>query len=132
MAGGEKESFDNFLLSQAVEEGATHMPLRIDRIEYKNKPVLYSQNKEIMDSDLVAGCFGVNSTTGKIFEEMGIGYRKPPTISAIAELRMTEKTMADTLAIHKSFLIPDGARLRGDDPKGQYVTLYPRRRLNQL
>jgi len=126
MAGGEKESFDNFLLSQAVEEGATHMPLRIDRIEYKNKPVLYSQNKEIMDADLVAGCFGVNSTTGKIFEEMGIGYRKPPTITAaIAELRMTEETVAEYFGNSINlFLIPDkGIKFAAMIPKGQYVTL---------
>ena len=32
-----KESFDKFLLGQAVKEGAVHKPLRIDTIEYKNK-----------------------------------------------------------------------------------------------
>ena len=126
MAGGEKESFDNFLLSQAVKEGATHMPLRIDRIEYKSKPVIFSQKNEIMEADLVAGCFGVNSTTGKLFEEMGIGYRKPPTITAaIAELRMTEETIAERFgnSIHL-FLIPDkGIKFAAMIPKGQFVTL---------
>ena len=126
MAGGEKDSFDNFLLSQAVKEGATHMPLRIDRLEYKSKPVIFSQKNEIMEADLVAGCFGVNSTTGKLFEEMGIGYRKPPTITAaIAELRMTEETIAERFgnSIHL-FLIPDkGIKFAAMIPKGQFVTL---------
>jgi len=126
MAGGEKDSFDNFLLSQAVKEGATHMPLRIDRLEYKSKPVIFSQKNEIMEADLVAGCFGVNSTTGKLFEEMGIGYRKPPTITAaIAELRMTEETIAERFgnSIHL-FLLPDkGIKFAAMIPKGQFVTL---------
>jgi flavin-dependent dehydrogenase len=124
--GGQIESFDNFLLSQAIEEGATHIQARVDRIEYRSKPVLFSQNKEMMDADLVAGCFGVNSTTGKIFEDMGIGYRKPPTITAaIAELRMSEEAIGEYFgnSIHL-FLIPDkGIKFAAMIPKGLYVTL---------
>lgn len=126
MVAGDTESFDNFLLSRAIEEGATHKLLRIDRIEYRSKPVLYSQNKEIMDADLVAGCFGVNSTTGKIFEEMGIGYRNPSTITAaITELRMNEETVAECFGNSINlFLIPDkGIKFAAMIPKGQYVTL---------
>ena len=45
--GKDKESFDEFLLGLAVKEGAVHNPIKIDRIEYKNKrPVLFSQEPE--------------------------------------------------------------------------------------
>ncbi|MDH4231704.1 MAG: hypothetical protein OEW04_06705 [Nitrospirota bacterium] len=126
MAGGETESFDNFLLSRAAAEGAIHVPLRIERVESRGKPVLFSQNKEVMEADLVAGCFGVNSTTGKIFEEMGIGYKQPSTsTAAIAELAMTEEAITECFgnSIHL-FLIPDkDIKFAAMIPKGQFVTL---------
>jgi flavin-dependent dehydrogenase len=74
--GEDKASFDNFLLSQAMQEGAVHETFRIDRIEYRDgKSLLFSKNAEIMQADLVVGAFGINSTSGKIFEELGFGYR---------------------------------------------------------
>jgi len=39
--GEEKESFDNFLLTQALQEGAVHKPFRVDHIDYKNGKPLY-------------------------------------------------------------------------------------------
>lgn len=36
----DRESFDSFLLKYAVHEGATYVPLKIDGIQYKEKPVL--------------------------------------------------------------------------------------------
>ena len=41
--GDDKDSFDKFLLDMAIEEGAAHEKIRVDRVEYANgKPVLYS------------------------------------------------------------------------------------------
>ncbi|HWR57740.1 MAG TPA: hypothetical protein VN328_02525, partial [Thermodesulfovibrionales bacterium] len=72
-----KESFDDFLLKEAICGGAVHKPFRIDRIELRNKrPVLFSKEQEIGEFDLVVGAFGVNSTTAKIFEEVGFGYKE--------------------------------------------------------
>lgn len=97
MAESGKESFDNFLLSQAIKEGAVHKPVRIDGIEFKKgKPVLFSKKTEIMEADLVVGAFGVNSTTPKIFENLGFGYKEPPVITAaIAEIKMDEDIVAE-------------------------------------
>jgi flavin-dependent dehydrogenase len=122
-----KESFDHFLLKQAIHEGATHQPLRIDRIETKGKkPVLYSKQQEISEFDLVVGAFGVNSTTPKIFEEAGFGYKEPPTVTtAIAELRMGEDIVSEFFgnSVHL-FLLPDkGMKFAAMIPKGSYVTL---------
>jgi flavin-dependent dehydrogenase len=122
-----KESFDGFLLKRAIEEGSTHEPLRIDRVGFKDKkPVLFSKEQELMDFDLVVGAFGVNSTTAKLFEEAGFGYKEPPTITtAIAELRMSEDVVSEYFgnSVHL-FLLPDkGMKFAAMIPKGSYVTL---------
>lgn len=126
MMAGEKESFDKFLLKQAVDEGAVHKPVRIDHIEYRERPVLFDKNSEIMDADLVVGAFGVNSTASKMFEGMGFGYKEPPTVTAaICELKMGEEVVAEHFgsSIHL-FLLPDkGIKFAAMVPKGPYVSL---------
>ncbi len=125
--GKHKESFDNFLLGQAVKEGAVHRQARIDRIDFtKEKPVLFSKEESLQEADLVVGAFGVNSTTPKVFEDIGIGYRQPETVTAaIAEIAFDEKTVADHFgnAINL-FLLPDkGIKFAAMIPKGTYVTV---------
>ena len=125
--GHEKESFDNFLLSLAIEEGAAHQPIRIDSLKRNNgKPVLFSRNSQIMEADLVVGAFGVNSTAGNMFASLGFGYTEPPTVNAaIAELHMPEEVIVERFgnSIHL-FLLPDrGIKFAAMIPKGSYVTL---------
>jgi flavin-dependent dehydrogenase len=125
--GENKESFDRFLLAQAVREGAVHETSRIDRIEYKNgKPLLYSKNSEIMQADLVVGAFGINSTSGKTFEGLGFGYKEPRSVTAaIAEISMAEDVIAEHFGNSiQLFLLPDkGIKFAAMIPKGPYVTL---------
>jgi flavin-dependent dehydrogenase len=123
----DKESFDRFLLQRAIEEGAVHTPAMIDRIEYrKGKPVLYSRQQELMEADLVAGAFGVNSATAKQFAGMNVGYQEPAVVTAaIAELSMGSEVVADCFgnSIHL-FLLPDaGIKFAAMIPKGSFVTL---------
>lgn len=127
MMGEKLESFDRFLLSQAVEEGAVHNPIRIDSITCKDgKPVLYSKKNEVMTADLVVGAFGVNSTAGKIFHELGFGYQEPPTVTAaIAEISMGEEKVAEFFgnSINLFLLRDKGIKFAAMIPKGSYVTL---------
>jgi flavin-dependent dehydrogenase len=125
--GKDKESFDNFLLGQAIKEGAVHRKARIDRIDYsKEKPVLFSKEESMQEADLVVGAFGVNSTTPKIFEDIGIGYRQPETVTAaIAEIGFDEKTVTEHFGNSINlFLLPDkGIKFAAMIPKGTYVTV---------
>lgn len=125
--GKNKESFDNFLLGQAIAEGAVHRQVRVDRIDYsKEKPVLFSKEEGLQEADLVVGAFGVNSTTPKIFEDIGIGYRQPETVTAaIAEIGFDEKIVADHFGNSINlFLLPDkGIKFAAMIPKGTYVTV---------
>lgn len=123
----DKESFDNFLLKQAIELGAVHMPLRIDRIEYNSdKPVLFSQGEKVHEADAVVGAFGVNSTAAKIFEDIGFGYSMPETVTtAIAELEFGEDVVSEYFGNSiQLFLLPvPGMKFAAMIPKGSYVTV---------
>lgn len=125
--GKDKESFDNFLLNLAVKEGALHMPLRIDHVEYRNqKPVLFAKNKKIRDFDLVIGTFGVNSTAAKVFEGLGFGYKSPAiTTAAIAEIGLDRDMISEYFgnSIHLFLLPIKDIKFAAMIPKGTYVTL---------
>lgn len=122
-----KESFDNFLLKMAIEEGALVNHAKIDRVEYRNrKPALFANGNKILDADLVVGAFGVNTPTAKIFEDMGFGYKKPATITtAIAEIALDKNLITEHFgsSIHL-FLLPTGnIKFAAMIPKNTHVTL---------
>lgn len=127
LIGSRKESFDNFLLGLAVQEGAIHVPKKIDRVAFKSgRPVLYSQDEELMEADLLVGAFGINSPTAKVFEGTDFDYRKPKTTTtAIAEIGMGQSVIEEHFgsSVHL-FLFPTkeikfGALI----PKETYATL---------
>jgi flavin-dependent dehydrogenase len=123
----DRESFDNFLLNRAIQEGASHTSLKVDGIRNNDKPVITSGGKDIMDADLVVGAFGVNTTSWKILEGLHMGYRKPETTSAfITELELGHDTVSENFgsSIH-FFLIPEPRNIKFAAliPKGRYVTL---------
>ena len=125
--GKDKESFDNFLLNAAVREGAVHVPLKIDRIEYKNgRPVLFSKDEKISEPELVVGAIGVKSSTSKIFEELGFGYKRPETVTAaIAEIDIEGHTVSEIFgnSVHLFLLPMKGIKFAAMIPKGAYVTV---------
>jgi flavin-dependent dehydrogenase len=127
MRARDKESFDNFLLNCAIYEGASHSSSRIDGIKHNGRPVITSGGNEIMEADLIVGAFGVNSSTFKIFEGLGIGYRKPETTSAfITELELGHDAVTEHFgsSIH-FFLVPEPRNIKFAAliPQGRYVTL---------
>ena len=127
LIGGHKQSFDHYLLQRAVQEGAVHETVRVEKVEWRGgRPVLYAQKSAIADADLVVGACGVNSSGPKIFEDLGFGYRQPRVITAaIAELGFDKETVAEHFcnAIHL-FLLPEkNIKFAAMIPKGSYVTV---------
>jgi len=125
--GQEKESFDGFLLNLARQEGALHVPLKIDHIEYrKSKPVLLSRGGDVQEADLVVGAIGVKSQTSKLFEHMRFGYRRPGTVTAaIAEIGFDRDILSKCFgtSVHL-FLLPfKEIKFAAMIPKGTYVTI---------
>lgn len=125
--GEDKESFDDFLLGQAVEEGAVHIPLKIEGIEYNGgKPVLFSRGKEMQQADLVVGAVGVNSSKSGIFQEVGFGYEEPRTIkAAIAEMSFDEEIISEHFgnSVHLFLLPLKNLKFAAMVPKDTYLTL---------
>jgi flavin-dependent dehydrogenase len=127
LSGEGKKSFDEFLMNQAIGEGAVHQATRIDNITLKGgKPALFSQENELAEFDLVVGAFGVNGNAAKMTEALGFGYQEPKVVTAaICELVMAPDILAERFgnAIHL-FLLPDRElKFAALIPKGPYVTL---------
>jgi len=127
LAGSDNESFDQFLLDQAVSAGAVRDFTKVDRVEYNNgRPVLFSGERELITADLVVGAFGVNSDSAKVFENVGFGYSGPRTVStAIAEVELPDGEILQRLgdSIHL-FLVPiKGMKFAAIIPKGNHVTV---------
>ena len=125
--GMKKESFDNFLLSLAVSEGAEHKQVKIERIEYKQRrPVLYAGGLSIDEPDLIAGAIGVKSGTSRLFEDMGFGYKGPETVTAaITEIETDSRTIEERFgnSVHLFLLPMREVKFAAMIPKGTYVTL---------
>jgi flavin-dependent dehydrogenase len=119
--------FDDFLLQRAIEEGAVHRPVRIGGIRKEKKPVLTSKGEDVIEADLVVGAFGVNSSTAKMFEDAGLGYKKPDVTSAfITEIKLGRERVTDLFgsSIH-FFLLPEPKNIEFTAliPKDDYVTM---------
>jgi flavin-dependent dehydrogenase len=127
IVGQDKESFDNFLLRQAIDEGAVHQALKIDKIAYHDhKPVIFSKDKKVQEADLVVGAFGVNSATTKLFQEIGFGYLEPLTITtAIAEIGFDPDVISHYFGNSINlFLLPEkDIKFAAIIPKETYVTV---------
>jgi len=125
--GKEKKSFDQFLLDQAVREGAGFHSVRIDRVQFRDgKPVLFSRDEEVLEADLVVGAFGVNSPSSKVFEETGFGYQSPKVVTAaIAELGMDKDILNEHFgsAIHLFLLPIADIKFAALIPKETYLTV---------
>ncbi|MBW7995162.1 MAG: hypothetical protein FVQ81_01060 [Candidatus Glassbacteria bacterium] len=85
-------SFDQFLLDKAVQCGVVKKALRIDRVTIvpgsDNPVTIIDYHGGIHQADMIIGAYGVNSDLGEQFEELGFGYRRPATDSALqAEFR---------------------------------------------
>jgi flavin-dependent dehydrogenase len=125
--GREKESFDNFLLQEAVKEGAVHVTSKVDRVEYRGgRPVLYAGGSEVAEADLVVGAFGVNSQATGVFEDAGFGYKKPATVAtAIAEVGLDRSVIESRFgdSVHLFLLPIKNIKFAALIPKQTYLTV---------
>jgi flavin-dependent dehydrogenase len=123
----DKDSFDNFLLQSAVEEGATHVPRTVDRVNLEDgKPVLYSGDEILERADLVVGAFGVNGRKTPSFEGMDFGYEGPTlTRTSITEISLDPEYISEKFgnSIHLFLLPIKNIKFAALIPKTHYVNL---------
>ncbi len=123
----EKISFDDFLIDCAKKEGAKVENIKIDKVELNNeKPEIFSKGMKLFDADLVVGACGINATTAKMFEGLGIGYTHPSVIKAFqSEIYIGERNVSTRFgnAIHIFLLNQPDVKFAAITPKGSYVTV---------
>jgi flavin-dependent dehydrogenase len=121
------QSFDDFLLQKAVEHGAHVKRSLIDGICMEGeKPRLYSGKNMLQECDLLVGAFGIKASTGKMYEDLGSGYKVPPTIkTAQSEIELGSDWVVHRFghAIHIFLLRIPGIKFVSVIPKGDYITV---------
>ena len=121
------QSFDQHLLDRALTCGAKHIPVRVDDVAWQDgRPLLKVRGGAARAYDLVAVASGVNSSTLKVLEQLGIGYRRPTlTKTLIREYHLGERAISDTLgpSMHVFLLNLPRLEFAALIPKGDYVTM---------
>jgi hypothetical protein len=121
------ESLDSYLLKRAIESGAKHRPLAVDKVAIENgRPVLYGSGIRLMEADLLVGAFGVNSLRAPIFEGGDFGNSSPTTTkAAITEITLDPEEIQSRFgsSVHL-FMLPDMfIEFAAIIPKRSYITL---------
>jgi flavin-dependent dehydrogenase len=126
----EERSFDFFLLRTAIEHGIRCVNAHVRSIRLSNDtrkgPVFVEYDEGTYEADLLVGAFGVNSELGRLFEQLGFGYKRPRTEKAcLAEIPLPEdfvlKGCRDEIKVF-ALGIP-GIRFGAITPKRRHVTV---------
>lgn len=121
------ESFDNFLLKLATQNGARVLNTRVDRVALVDRrPRVTPQKGDEASYDLLVGAVGVNTPAMKLFELPGMRYRPPETARAyICELCLGEELITRYLgnAMHVFLLNIPRLEFAALIPKSDYVTV---------
>ncbi len=121
------ESFDHYLQRLALAKGACLVSKRVDEARWEDgKPVICGRGSTPQRYDLVVGAVGVNSSALKLFEGLGIGYRRPTvTKTLIREYCLGQELIARTIgsSMHVFLLNIPRLEFAAIIPKGDYVTI---------
>ncbi len=118
--------FDNYLLQLAKSRGANLISERVIGLTWSgDKPQIHiSGHKQIYD--LIVGAFGVNSSTGELFEKLRFGYQRPKARKTyISELEVGSDGVSKNLgtSMHAYLLNLPQMEFGALVPKGNYATL---------
>ncbi|HEX9043660.1 MAG TPA: hypothetical protein VF802_01420 [Candidatus Limnocylindrales bacterium] len=121
-------SFDDRLLSNAVERGARVVHARVEEVGRTpdGRPTLTVKGGEPATYDLVVVATGVNTSILKTFEALGIGYERPKlTKTLIREYRLGQAAIDEHLgtSMHVFLLNIPKLEFAALIPKGDYVTM---------
>lgn len=116
--GDPVSSFDAYMLKQACEHGARHIPSRVRSIAWDDRPVVQTAREEF-PADLLVLATGVNSRSPLL---PNYGYQAPKTeIMAQDEILRPASWPADQVSAF--FRDPPGMTFGAMIPKGQYLNI---------
>lgn len=121
-------SFDDRLLSNAIERGASVVQARVQDVgrTVDGRPTLTTKEGERRVYELVVVATGVNTSILKTFEGLGIGYVRPKlTKTLIREYFLGQDVINRHLgtSMHVFLLDIPGLEFAALIPKGDYVTM---------
>ena len=111
-------SFDEFLLSQAVNRGAVHIPHRVREVRWEGQPVVYTTDERYTASFLVLAT-GINSRSPL---EAGFGYL-PPKSEVMAQDEVLRPAEWLSEEVNAYFKQPPGLSFGAIIPKGRYLNI---------
>jgi flavin-dependent dehydrogenase len=122
------ESFDHHLQARAIANGARAVKARVEKValDEARRPRIETKDGRAETYDLVVVASGVNSTVLKVFEDLGIGFRRPRvTRTLIREYHLGQEVIDRHLGTSMHVFLLDIPRLEfaAAIPKGDYVTM---------
>jgi hypothetical protein len=111
-------SFDRFLLNQACDRGARHLPVRVRHIDWEDRPVLRTVGGDYA-ADLLVLATGVNSRSPL---DGAFEYRPPKTMIMAQDEIIRPSTWPDD-QVRIFFKRPPGLMFGAFIPKGQYMSV---------
>jgi flavin-dependent dehydrogenase len=111
-------SFDEFLLSQAIDRGVQHVPHRVKEVRWEGQPVVYTTSDHFHASLLVLAT-GINSRSPL---EAGFGYQ-PPKTEVMAQDEVLRPMTWTSDEVNAYFKQPPGLSFGAIIPKGRYLNI---------
>jgi hypothetical protein len=121
------DSFDGYMLGLAAGKGARTIHARVEKLEFEDgRPVVHARGRDPRSYDLLVGAVGINSNALKLFEGLGLGYRRPgDTRTFIGEIFLGSERVLKYLgaAMHVFLLRIPRLEFAALIPKGDFVTV---------
>jgi len=111
-------SFDQYLLAQACDRGARHLPIRVRQIDWGERPILRTAQGDYA-ADLLVLASGVNSRPPL---DPAFGYQPPKTMIMAQDEIVRPHTWPDD-QVRIFFKRPAGLMFGAFIPKGQYMSV---------
>jgi flavin-dependent dehydrogenase len=113
-----ERSFDQFLLSNATQRGAVHVPHRVRDVKWDGRPIIRTSDG-IFPADLVVLATGINSRSPM---DTGFGYR-PPKTAVMAQDEFLRPSEWGPDEVNAYFQRPSGLAFGAIIPKGNYLNI---------
>jgi flavin-dependent dehydrogenase len=118
LVGEPLAGFDSYLLDQACDRGARHMPIRVSQITWEDRPILHTAQGDYV-ADLLVLATGVNSRPPLAPE---FGYQPPKTMTMAQDEILRPPAWPDD-QVRIFFKQPPGLLFGAFIPKGQYLSV---------
>ena len=111
-------SFDQFLLTQAINRGAVHIPRRVREVRWDGRPVVYTATDQY-PADLLVLAIGINSRSPL---DASFGYT-PPKTEVMAQDEVLRPANWNSTEVNAYFKHPSGLNFGAIIPKGRYLNI---------